>query len=208
MHRRALSIAGRCLRRGLNAVPDPLSPWIPGCKVQHVGECFSASSLRPGRELARTLPGFVTLGPSSSYQNVTFLQLSKGHGPTRPCCIVNSMVYSTGQGETSCQSKEIGRNVKLTMAGAHGAARSVPGTITVSGAKGSTSSECGNRGQRMATVTKLPDPEFIMRCRECKVNAFYIILNSKDPYDVKGFECAECGDWFQVDQKVTLEVKP
>lgn len=48
----------------------------------------------------------------------------------------------------------------------------------------------------MGVVVKFPDKEFILRCRKCKVNAFYVILNSNDPYDTKYYECAECGDIF------------
>ena len=45
-------------------------------------------------------------------------------------------------------------------------------------------------------VIKFPPREFILRCRKCKVNAFYVILNSNDPCDYKYHECTECGDLF------------
>ena len=51
----------------------------------------------------------------------------------------------------------------------------------------------------MNTVIKFPDKEFILRCCKCKVNAFYIILNSENPFDIKWFECTECGDIFTLE---------
>lgn len=44
-------------------------------------------------------------------------------------------------------------------------------------------------------ILKFPDKEYILRCHKCKINAFYVILNSDDWLDIKGFECAECG-WY------------
>lgn len=44
-------------------------------------------------------------------------------------------------------------------------------------------------------VIPFPEKEYILRCHKCKVNAFYVILNSKSfksMEDVKGFECSEC----------------
>ena len=55
------------------------------------------------------------------------------------------------------------------------------------------------------TVIKFPEKEFILRCHKCKVNAFYIILNSEDWTDIKGFECAECGAYTEFLQE---EIKP
>ena len=42
-------------------------------------------------------------------------------------------------------------------------------------------------------VIQFPRPEYILRCHRCKINAFYIILNSNKWNDIKSFECAECG---------------
>uniref|UniRef100_A0A6H2A1S1 Uncharacterized protein n=1 Tax=viral metagenome TaxID=1070528 RepID=A0A6H2A1S1_9ZZZZ len=46
---------------------------------------------------------------------------------------------------------------------------------------------------RNKKVIKFPDKEYILRCHRCKINAFYIILNSESYSDIKGIECAECG---------------
>lgn len=51
----------------------------------------------------------------------------------------------------------------------------------------------------MVNIIKFPDKEFILRCCKCKVNAFYVILNSNDPYDAKYYECMECGDIFTLE---------
>lgn len=50
----------------------------------------------------------------------------------------------------------------------------------------------------MNNVIPFPEKEFILRCHKCKVNAFYVILNTdsfKGIEDVKGFECSECGSY-------------
>jgi len=51
----------------------------------------------------------------------------------------------------------------------------------------------------MGDVISFPDKEFILRCRKCRVNAFYVILNSENPFDIKCFECMECGDIFTLE---------
>lgn len=45
----------------------------------------------------------------------------------------------------------------------------------------------------MENVIKLPEKEFILKCKFCKTNVFYIYLQSENPFDVKGYECCECG---------------
>lgn len=42
-------------------------------------------------------------------------------------------------------------------------------------------------------VIKLPRSEFILKCKHCKTNVFYIYLHSNNPFDIKGYECCECG---------------
>jgi len=47
-------------------------------------------------------------------------------------------------------------------------------------------------------VIPFPEREYILRCHKCKINAFYVILNTdsfKGIEDVKGFECSECGSY-------------
>lgn len=43
------------------------------------------------------------------------------------------------------------------------------------------------------TIISFPETEFILKCRECKTNAFYVMLNSNNPFDIKWLECSECG---------------
>lgn len=51
-------------------------------------------------------------------------------------------------------------------------------------------------------VIPFPEREYILRCHRCKVNAFYVILNSerfKSIEDVKGFECSECNSYTSIE---------
>ena len=41
---------------------------------------------------------------------------------------------------------------------------------------------------------------FRLRCHKCKCNAFEIVLNSKDPIDIKGFYCLECDNYFDLEE--------
>jgi len=50
----------------------------------------------------------------------------------------------------------------------------------------------------MKNVIKLPKASYILRCKHCKINAFYIYLGDKDPFNIIGFECCECGDYWEV----------
>jgi len=50
----------------------------------------------------------------------------------------------------------------------------------------------------MANIIRLPSKEYILRCHKCKINTFYIILNSENWTDLKGFECAECGNYTEI----------
>ena len=45
----------------------------------------------------------------------------------------------------------------------------------------------------MNNIIKLPRSEFILKCKHCKTNVFYIYLNNNNPFDIKGYECCECG---------------
>ena len=47
-------------------------------------------------------------------------------------------------------------------------------------------------------MIKFPDKEYILRCHKCKINAFYVILNSENWQDIKGFECTECGKYTEI----------
>jgi len=47
----------------------------------------------------------------------------------------------------------------------------------------------------MDNIIKFPSKEYILKCHKCKSNSFYIILNSENWTDLKGFECAECGNY-------------
>jgi hypothetical protein len=42
-------------------------------------------------------------------------------------------------------------------------------------------------------VEKVVELEFVLRCSNCMINAFYIVLNSNNPYDIRYFECVDCG---------------
>ena len=42
-------------------------------------------------------------------------------------------------------------------------------------------------------MSPVVDLEFVLKCNECKLNAFLIVLNSHNPYDIKQIECFECG---------------
>lgn len=50
-------------------------------------------------------------------------------------------------------------------------------------------------------VIHFPEKAFILRCRHCKINAFYVILNSDDPSDFKYYECCECRRIFIPDER-------
>lgn len=66
------------------------------------------------------------------------------------------------------------------------------------------------KNQSSKKVIKFPEKEFILRCIKCKINAFYIILNSDNPYDLKGFECMDCEGWFDLEpfiNKLREEIK-
>jgi len=45
----------------------------------------------------------------------------------------------------------------------------------------------------------MPDPEkvvvleYVLKCGNCGINAFQIVLNSHNPYDIRYIECLECG---------------
>jgi len=54
----------------------------------------------------------------------------------------------------------------------------------------------------MGNIIAFPDKEFILRCHKCKINTFYIILNSENWADLKGFECAECGSYTEIQPKI------
>lgn len=45
----------------------------------------------------------------------------------------------------------------------------------------------------MANVIQLPESEFILKCKHCKTNVFYIYLHNNNPFNIKGYECCECG---------------
>ena len=49
--------------------------------------------------------------------------------------------------------------------------------------------------ETMTNVIKFPSNKYVLRCCKCKVNIFYVVLNSRDYRDIKGFECANCGDY-------------
>jgi hypothetical protein len=50
----------------------------------------------------------------------------------------------------------------------------------------------------MGEVLKYPTPEYILTCKHCRSNAFYIWLGSPDPDDYDQYECAneDCGALF------------
>ena len=48
-------------------------------------------------------------------------------------------------------------------------------------------------------VIAFPEKEFIVKCKYCKTNVFYIHLNSDNPYDIKGYECAECERYWPIE---------
>ena len=56
----------------------------------------------------------------------------------------------------------------------------------------------------MGAVIKFPDKEFILTCRKCKLDGFNVILNSENPFDIKWFECIECGDVFTLKNMVPM----
>ena len=51
------------------------------------------------------------------------------------------------------------------------------------------------------TIIKFPETSYILKCKDCKINAFYIYLASTDPFDIIGYECCECGEYWDVPQK-------
>ena len=42
-------------------------------------------------------------------------------------------------------------------------------------------------------IIQFPETEYILRCRKCGSNSFYVHLNSKQWNDIQRFECTECG---------------
>lgn len=49
-----------------------------------------------------------------------------------------------------------------------------------------------------AKVINFPETRYILRCKECYTNDFYIYLKSRDPYDIAGYECCGCGGFWEI----------
>ena len=45
-------------------------------------------------------------------------------------------------------------------------------------------------------LLQFPEQVFVLKCCKCRNNSFDVILNSRDPNDIKHLECCECGDIF------------
>ena len=50
----------------------------------------------------------------------------------------------------------------------------------------------------MDNVVEFPKTEYLLRCRECTGEAFFVFLGSSDPYHITELECAtvSCGKVF------------
>ena len=53
-----------------------------------------------------------------------------------------------------------------------------------------------DRNAKIISISDYRRLTYILRCKDCGSNAFFIWLNSKNPYDFKMLECAECGSLF------------
>lgn len=45
----------------------------------------------------------------------------------------------------------------------------------------------------MAEVIFLENPIPCLRCEECGCEAFFIELGGENPYNIRGYTCADCG---------------
>ena len=45
-------------------------------------------------------------------------------------------------------------------------------------------------------VIEFPPKEFIVRCKPCGSNKFYVILGEANPHTIKHLECVGCGSVF------------
>jgi hypothetical protein len=59
----------------------------------------------------------------------------------------------------------------------------------------------------MTNIIKLPKLEFILKCKHCKTNVFYIYLNNNNPFDIKGYECCECGRLWDISENTKELIK-
>ena len=44
----------------------------------------------------------------------------------------------------------------------------------------------------MSKVIEFPDVKYLLNCRECGSNAFFVFLGSTDPYNITELECEGC----------------
>ena len=48
----------------------------------------------------------------------------------------------------------------------------------------------------MTEIIEFPDVKYLMCCRECKSNAFFVFLSSNNPHAIECLECAGCERMF------------
>ena len=47
-------------------------------------------------------------------------------------------------------------------------------------------------------IIKFPESTFILKCRHCGSKEFYNYLNTNNPLDIAGYECATCNSYWSL----------
>jgi DNA-directed RNA polymerase subunit RPC12/RpoP len=56
-------------------------------------------------------------------------------------------------------------------------------------------------GASKAQVIQFPGEKYILTCKHCRSHDFYIYLKAASTFEIKGYECVECGSEWEIIEK-------